>query len=56
MTFDVATLYHKHQNENLDVQALQWYYLFVWEMATSHLNLTAKTGKWNEFAEILRMV
>ena len=51
MTFDVATLCNMCQNGKLDVQASQWYYFYICKMAESHLNLNAKTGKWNKFAE-----
>ena len=30
MIFDVATLYNMYQNGNLDVQASQWYYLYIY--------------------------
>ena len=54
--FDVATLCNKYRNENLDVQDSQWYYLFIFELSEGHLNLNAKTGKWNEIAEFLKFV
>ena len=44
------------QNGNLDVQASQWYYFYICKMAESHLNWNAKTGKWNKFAEFLKLV
>ena len=56
MIFDIANLYNKYQNGNLDVRDSQWYYLFIWRMAESHLNWNAKTGKWNKFAEFLKFV
>ena len=56
MTFDVATLCNMYQNGNLDVQDSQLYYLFICKMAESHVNLNAKTGKWNKFAEFLKFV
>jgi len=56
MTFDVVTLCNMCQNGNLDVQASQWYYFFICKMAEGQLNLNAKTGKWNKFAEFLKFV
>ena len=56
MIFDVSTLYKRYQNGNLDVQASQWFYLFIFELSEGHLNLNAKTGKWNKFAEFLKFV
>ena len=39
----------------MDVQALKWYYLFIYKMAENCLNSNAKTDKWDEFAEFLRI-
>ena len=47
MIFDIVNLCKKYENGYFDVQYSQWYYFFICKMAESHLNLNAKTGKWN---------